>query len=262
MSFLIFALVVPRQVKAQGLGPQMAEALQKAKIRSVLVFDFIGPKKELNALGQDLAEKFSATLQKSSSKITVVDRADVKKLIETNRVAPDIVRDTEIAWWLATQLKVDAFVLGKLSIDEDKLEIEIGAIATKDGKSVAEFSASTPISDGMKALLTIPVARVFATNTKELEAANGIVPKCLYCPNPKFSEAAVDKRVAGTVRLSVLIGLDGRARNIEIVNAVNYRLTEKAIEAIQSWTFAPGKSADGRPIEVLTPIEVAFKYYK
>ncbi len=136
----------------------MAEALQKAKIHSVLVFDFIGPKDELNALGQDLADKFSTTLQKSSSELPVVDRADVKKLIETNRVPTDIVRDTEIAWWLATQLKVDAFMLGNLSLDGDKLEIEIGAVATKDGKSIATFSVPAPISDGMKARMAIPVA--------------------------------------------------------------------------------------------------------
>ena len=240
----------------------MAEALQKAKVHSVIVFDFIGPDKELNALGQDLADKFSATLQKSSSSLSVIDRADVKKLIETNRVAPDIVRDTEIAWWLATQLKVDAFVLGNLSVDGDKLEIKIGSVMTKDGKAVAAFSTSAPLSDGMKSLLAIPVARVLATDTKELEAANGALPRCVHCPNPTFSEAAVDKHIAGTVVLSALIGLDGRAYHIEIIKPVNYRLTEKAIEAVQGWTFSPGKSADGKPVEVLTPIEETIKYYK
>jgi TonB family protein len=258
---LISAFVSPQQARAQDLGTQMAEALQKAKVHSVLVFDFIGPNNQLNGLGQDLAEKFSTTLQKSSSKLTVVDRADVKKLIETNRVAPDVVRNIEIAWWLARQLKVDTFVLGNLSIDGDKLEIQIGSVATKDGKSVGGFTASTPISEGMKARL-VPVAKVSAIGSREVMAAKGTIPACVHCPNPTFSDAAVNKHIAGTVLLSVLIGLDGRAHQIEILKPVDYRLTEKAIEAVQAWTFSPGKSADEKPIEVLTPIEVTFKYYK
>ena len=261
MVLLISAFVSPQQAEAQDLSTQMAEALQKAKIHSILVFDFIGPNNELNALGQDLADKFSTTLQTSSSKLTVIDRADVKKLIETNRVAPDVVRNIEIAWWLARQLKVDAFVLGNLSLANDKLEIQIGSVATKDGKSVGGFTASSPISEGMKARM-VPAARVLAIDSREVMDANGTIHACVHCPNPKFSDAAVNKRVAGTVLLSVLIGLDGRASHIEILKPVDYRLTEKAIEAVQGWTFSPGKSADGKSIEVLTPIEVTFKYYK
>ena len=237
----------------------MAEALQKAKIHTVLVFDFIGPKDELNALGQDLADKFSTTLQKSSSNFTVVDRADVKKLIETNRVPADIVRDTEIAWWLATQLKVDAFILGKLSIDGDTLKIEIGGIATKDGKSIASFSLPAPISGAMKARMGIPVGEAIEFDKRVASVRKETTPTCLRCPPPQFSQAAVDNHIEGIVLLAAVIGLDGRAREIDILKPISYRLTEKAIEAVQTWIFRPARSADGTPVELLTTIEVVFK---
>jgi TonB family protein len=252
-------LAAPEQAGAQGLGTQMAEALQKSKIHTVLVFDFIGPKDELNALGQDLADKFSTTLQKSSSNFTVVDRADVKKLIETNRVAADIVRDTEIAWWLATQLKADAFILGKLSIDGDTLKIEIGAIATKDGKSIASFSLPAPISGAMKARMAIPVATAIEFDKRLASVRKETMPVCLHCPNPEFSQAAVANHIEGTVVLVGVIGLDGRAREIDVRKPVSYRLTEKAIEAVQKWTYRPATGADGTPVELLTTIEVVFK---
>jgi hypothetical protein len=240
----------------------MAEALQKAKVRSVLVFDFIGPKDELNALGQDLADKFSTTLQKSSSNFTVVDRADVKKLIETNRLAADIVRDTEIAWWLATQLKVDAFVLGKISIDGNTLKIEIGAIATKDGKSMATFSVAAPISDAAKARMAISVAKAIEFDKRLASVRKETMPVCLHCPSPEFSQAAVANHIEGTVVLVALIGLDGRAHEIDVRTPVSYRLTEKAIEAVQNWTYRPATAADGTSVELLTTIEVAFKFTK
>ncbi|HKD62719.1 MAG TPA: hypothetical protein VKB40_01685 [Candidatus Acidoferrales bacterium] len=129
----------------------MAEALQKAKVRIVLVFDFIGPKDDLNALGQDLAVKFSTTLQNSSSNFTVVNRADVKKLIETNRVVASIVRNTEIAWWLATQLKWTRLFSGRYQSTGILSKSRLVPSPSKDGKSIATFSVPAPISDAMKA---------------------------------------------------------------------------------------------------------------
>jgi TonB family protein len=85
------------------------------------------------------------------------------------------------------------------------------------------------------------------------------MPVCLHCPNPEFSQAAVANHIEGTVVLVGVIGLDGRAREIDVRKPVSYRLTEKAIEAVQKWTYRPATGADGTPVELLTTIEVVFK---
>ena len=98
------------------------------------------------------------------------------------------------------------------------------------------------------------------TLTPKASARKENMPVCLHCPNPQFSQAAVEHHVEGSVLLLVVIGVDGRAREIDIQNPVFYQLTEKAIEAVQTWTFKPATSADGTAVEVLTPIEVTFRF--
>jgi TonB family protein len=259
-------LLLPVSARAQqsdlltAVG-EMARAFAKAKVRNVVVFDFIGPNKKLNVLGQDLADKFSATLQSAAPALIVINRAAVTKLIDNNRVAPDVIGDPEIAWWLASKSKVDAFVLGELSLAGDEAKLTIVPISVKSGDAIIQLSFAMPVNADMKTQLSTPVGPVHEVNTTQLVAAKGTLPKCVHCPTPQFSNAARDHHFQGRVQLSVLIGLDGRARDIAVLNPVAYRLTEKAIEAVQSWTFVPGKSADGKAIEVETPIDVTFRLY-
>jgi TolB-like protein len=259
----MFLLAVSaQQAETHGLADQMAESLKKASAHSIVVFDFIGPDNKLNGLGQKLADEFSITLQNRAPEISVVDRATVRDLIERNRVAPDVVREKEIAWWLASQLKVDAVILGQLMPVGDQIKIAIGSIALKTGGASPGFSIMAPLSDEMKAMLAVSVAKVHAVNSSQLMSERGILPKCIHCPNPNFSSAAVKDRVGGTALLSALIGLNGQARDIEIIKPLSHRLTEQAIVALQSWTFVPGKSANGEAVEVETPIEVSFRFTK
>jgi TonB family protein len=258
--------LLPISARAQqsdlpGAVGEMARALAKSKIRTVLVFDFIGPNKKLNVLGEDLADKFSVTLQNAAPGLAVINRTAVMKLIDNNRVAPDVIGDPEIAWWLASQLRADAFVLGELSLAGDEVKLTITPIGVKSGDAILQLSFVTPIHGDMKTQISTPIGAVHDVNSTQLLAAKGTLPKCVHCPNPQFSTAARDHHFQGTVILSVLIGLDGRARDIAVVKPVAYRLTEKAIEAVQSWTFVPGKSDDGKAIAVETPIEVTFRLY-
>ena len=245
--------------KSYGLADQMAQFLVKANLHRVVVFDFIGPDNRLNALGQDLADKFSIALQNHAPALSVVDRAAVKKIIAENRVAPDIIRDKEIAWWLASQLQVDAVILGQLIPVGDEIKISIGSLAMKTGAGSPGFSIVSPLSTEMNSLIESPVMPVRHIDTAQLMAAKGTVALCVHCPNPNFSGPAVQEHVHGTAILNVTVGLDGRAHDIEIVKPLSHRLTEQAIKAVQSWTFTPGKSADGQPLEMETRIEVYFR---
>jgi len=60
------------------------------------------------------------------------------------------------------------------------------------------------------------------------------------------------------VALSVEIGPDGIARNINVVRGLGLGLDENAITAIQQWHFQPG-TKDGAPVPVVASIEVNFR---
>jgi TonB family protein len=60
------------------------------------------------------------------------------------------------------------------------------------------------------------------------------------------------------VLLSLEVGADGLAHNIQVVRGLGLGLDEKAVEAVQQWTFKPGMK-DGEPVPVRASIEVNFR---
>jgi periplasmic protein TonB len=85
-------------------------------------------------------------------------------------------------------------------------------------------------------------------------------PHPIYDPDPEYSEDARKSKYQGSVMLSVIIGPDGRPRNVQVARSVGMGLDEKAVEAVSRWRFAPAMK-DGQPVAVQVNIEVAFRLY-
>ncbi len=85
-------------------------------------------------------------------------------------------------------------------------------------------------------------------------------PRAIYQPDPEYSEEARKAKWQGTVVLWVVIGPDGKTRDIKIVRSLGMGLDEKAIEAVRTWRFEPGKK-DGQPVAVQVNVEVNFRLY-
>ena len=58
--------------------------------------------------------------------------------------------------------------------------------------------------------------------------------------------------------LKVVVDVDGRAKDIEVLNGLGLGLDEQAVMAIQRWKFKPGEK-DGVPVAVQAQIEINFK---
>ena len=76
--------------------------------------------------------------------------------------------------------------------------------------------------------------------------------------DPEYTQEAQDAKYEGTVLLSVVIGTDGVAHDINVVKALGMGLVEKAVVAVQKWLFNPG-TKDGEPVQVRAQIEINFK---
>lgn len=85
-------------------------------------------------------------------------------------------------------------------------------------------------------------------------------PRALYAPDPEYSEEARKAKWQGTVVLWVIVGPDGRPRDIRIQRSLGMGLDEKAIEAVRQWKFDPAKK-DGQPVAVQINVEVNFRLY-
>jgi len=83
------------------------------------------------------------------------------------------------------------------------------------------------------------------------------VPRVLSRADPEYTPEASAAKIEGTVVLSVIVGTDGLAHDINVIKGIGSGLDEKAVQAIQKWHFAPG-TKDGEPVQVKAQIEVNF----
>ncbi len=83
-------------------------------------------------------------------------------------------------------------------------------------------------------------------------------PRPLHTPDPKYSKSAQKQGIHGVVTLSVVIGTDGKAHDIKVVESLEPSLDANAIEAVKTWKFAPA-TKNGRPVAAALHLEIDFK---
>jgi TonB family protein len=83
-------------------------------------------------------------------------------------------------------------------------------------------------------------------------------PSVLSKVEPQYTEDARQQKIAGSVRLSMVIGTDGLAHDISVSQSLDPGLDRKAAEAVEQWHFAPG-TLNGEPVAVRAVVEVNFK---
>ncbi|MGO8985994.1 MAG: energy transducer TonB [Terriglobales bacterium] len=85
-------------------------------------------------------------------------------------------------------------------------------------------------------------------------------PRKIYDPDPEYSEEARKAKYQGTCVLYVVVGPDGKTRDIRVSRTLGLGLDEKAMEAVKNWRFEPAYK-DGKPVAVAINIEVDFRLY-
>jgi TonB family protein len=85
-------------------------------------------------------------------------------------------------------------------------------------------------------------------------------PRALSTPDPEYSEEARKAKFQGVCVLWLIVGPDGRPRDIKVARTLGLGLDEKAIEAVKNWRFEPAMK-DGKPVAVQINVEVSFRLY-
>lgn len=76
--------------------------------------------------------------------------------------------------------------------------------------------------------------------------------------DPKYVQAAVDERVQGNVRLACEIDTEGNVSRVELLQGVDPRLNQTAVEALSKWQFYPA-TRGGDPVAVDVVVEIPFR---
>lgn len=265
LAFIFAILAIPsapaQETPVASLASKMAKPISDSKQKTVAVFDFVGPGKTLNALGQKLADDFSSALAKSSAEFAVEDRFQIPEALKKNYLAPNAIRDLDTAWNLAPVLQTQTLITGKLSIKKEDLVVEAESFRASDGSRIKKFKVVVPLTQEMNALISKTVEEDPLASIPQSGKNGFSVPTCLVCPYARMSGEAAAADVNGTVILEVVVGVDGRAHNIRIIQEFPYGfsgLTRRAVGAVQDWVFKPATGPNGNPAAVRQRIEVSF----
>lgn len=88
------------------------------------------------------------------------------------------------------------------------------------------------------------------------------LPKCLYCPDPQYSQEGLDAKIQGEVVLEAVIGTDGRVGTIAVKHSLGHGLDEEAIHSARDlWRFKPANGPDGKPAATRMLIDIDFHLY-
>lgn len=121
------------------------------------------------------------------------------------------------------------------------------AIPIDDLKDYLDIKTETPFSAFMTARIQTAA-----------RAAGMTPPTVIRRVEPEYTPEAAKAGLWGTVLVSLVVDELGHPQNAKVVRSLGLGLDEKAIEAVQKWTFKPG-TKDGKPIPVLAHVEVNFR---
>src|SRR5262249_15791057 len=90
----------------------------------------------------------------------------------------------------------------------------------------------------------------------------GMTPaKCLYCPDPEYTDEARHEKLQGSVTLHVLVTADGRAGRLSIVRGLGLGLDERAMETVRKWRFEPARDAKRNALAQWVTVEVTYRLF-
>jgi TonB family protein len=106
----------------------------------------------------------------------------------------------------------------------------------------------------------VPLAAI-QVSSKPVTASNlaGVVAPTVdqYTTPPLYSDEARNLGVEGKVVLEVIVGVDGKARELQVIQSLGSGLDQNALVAVRDWHFVPGRR-NGRPVESPVRIDVEF----
>lgn len=98
----------------------------------------------------------------------------------------------------------------------------------------------------------------------EAKPGNGLVlPTVVREVKPKYTAAAMEKKIEGSVWLSIVVGTSGEVTDATVSKSLDaeFGLDDEALAASRQWKFKPG-TKDGQPVAVRVTLELTFTLRK
>jgi len=159
-------------------------------------------------------------------------------------------------------------VPSKVTMIEDPPDLPMGVVGGIPSAGPGGFGSAQGVPGGFAYPAVVaapppppePVATPIVKAPPVIRVRQGGLVKpaqVIHRVEPKYPEMALKMRLAGTVELEGVIGVDGRLRELKIIKA-HPLFAKAALDAVSQWVYEP-TTLNGDPVEVIAPILVTFR---
>lgn len=162
---LIAALLIPNTAQSQSKGQEISDVahrlsstITKSGKKTVAVVDFTDLQGTVTEFGRFLAEEFSVALAEDQNGFKVIDRTNLKTILQEHKLASSGIIDPQTARKLGEITGVQALVTGTVTPFGDTLRISVKVLDSETAEIISGVSADMPRSKAIDELLARGVA--------------------------------------------------------------------------------------------------------
>jgi TolB-like protein len=218
---LMTVSVYAEQYEAElaSMAKSVSQSLEKRPSKTIAVLDFTDLQGKTTELGRFLAEELSATLVTSGSGLEVIDRANLDRLLDENKLQRSGLVDPENIKRLGRIAGVSALVIGTYTPLSGKLRVQARVIETDTAKIVTAARGNIELTPDIKDLL----------NTRIFMAGGTIGADGSASDNSQPSVQNTQRLIQTTPQYSVIIAsAQFDVESDMLIIHVEYKNTDKA----------------------------------
>jgi TolB-like protein len=158
ISFVLTASVTLAEDLDSGLAKLsdgLAAAVTKSGTKKISVVDFADLQGSTNELGRYIAEQVSVSLVNSAKEYSVIDRANLKRILDEHKLTASGLIDPENARQLGKFAGVDAIILGTITPFGDSIVVTAKVISTETTQVLGAAKISVVRSKDVTALMEV-----------------------------------------------------------------------------------------------------------
>ena len=239
---------------------RIAGEIARLQLHKVYVSDFLDVSGNRTDKGYYFATIFSNLLKDEAKNFEILSRMDTQKFLITAGMSAATLHDPESLAKLSAGTGADAVLFGTLEIEKTRARLTFSLRETASGRELYQTQYRESLDSHFES--SFPAATSPDGQFFYFAGLDGTTsPKCVYCPQPEYSNAARKAGLEGIVALSAVFTEQGNLKDIRVVSSLDPTLDQAALDAMQKWKANPAKDSAGNPVPVRLLVEVNFHIF-
>jgi TonB family protein len=244
----------------KNVSSLIAGEIVRLQLHKIYVSNFLDISEARTDRGCYFSSVFSDLLKEKAKNFEVLGRMDTQKFLTTSGISDASLHNPASLATLGAATGADVVLFGTLVLEKKHATLTLLLRETASGKELYQTQYRENLDPAFEALfpaVTSPDGCFFY-----FAGLDGISsPKCVYCPQPQYSDAARKARISGSVLVSAIFTEQGKLREVRVVRSLDPALDQATIDSMQKWSANPAKDASGNSVAVRVLVETAFRLF-